>query len=152
MKQVIYALQFRGQAAPSKDNPQVLNATTTAPSSNIRTVINSEGVDGNIERTADSGGGAATFESEVTLTGGTSFQETGTITLGGGGHRLHFSTVGEGYLDASADERLTQGAVTWKIEKGEGQFEGATGLITSNFTVSETGEVVDNQFGVIFLK
>ncbi|MCA1556143.1 MAG: hypothetical protein LC747_05585 [Acidobacteria bacterium] len=149
MKQIIYVMQFQGQAAPSSENPNVLNASTTAPGCNIRTVVDTEGVSGNIEQ---NGGGTAAFESEVTLTGGTGFQESGTITFGDGGHRLHFSTVGEGYLNASADERLKHGAVTWKIDRGEGQLEGATGLITSNFTVSGTGEVTDNHFGVIFLK
>jgi hypothetical protein len=33
-----------------------------------------------------------------------------------------------------------------------GQFEGASGLITSNFTVSDTGEVVDHHFGALFVK
>ena len=149
MKQVIYVMQFRGQAAPSSENPNVLNAATTAPSCNVHTLIGPEGVSGNIEQ---AGGGTASFESEVILTGGTSFQESGTITFGGGGHRLHFSTVGEGYLNAAAEEGLKHGAVTWKIDRGEGQLEGATGLITSNFTVGDAGEVVDNHFGVIFLK
>ena len=149
MKQIIYVMQFRGQAAPSSDNPNVLKASTIAPSCNVRTVVDAAGVSSNIEQTGD---GIAAFESEVTLTGGTSFQESGTIRFGDGGHRLHFSTVGEGYLNAAADERLKHGTVTWKIDRGEGQFEGATGLITSNFTVSEAGEVVDNHFGVIFLK
>jgi hypothetical protein len=149
MKQVIYVLQFRGQAAPSSENPNVLNASTTAPSCSVRTVVGAEGVGGSIEQ---AGGGTAAFESEVTLTGGIGFRESGTITFGDGGHRLHFSTVGEGYLNASADERLKHGTVTWKIDRGEGQLEGATGLITSNFTVSDMGEVVDNHFGVIFLK
>ena len=148
MKQIIYVMQFRGQAAPSSDNPNVLSASTTAPSCNVRTVVDTEGVSGSIEQI---GGGTAAFESEVTLTGGTSFQESGTINFGND-HGLHFSTVGEGYLNASVDERLKHGTVTWKIDKGQGQLEGATGLITSNFTVSDTGEVVDNHFGIIFLK
>jgi len=42
--------------------------------------------------------------------------------------------------------------VIWKVERGEGQFEGASGLITSNFFVSTTGEVTDNHFGVIFVR
>jgi hypothetical protein len=42
--------------------------------------------------------------------------------------------------------------VIWKVERGEGQFAGATGLITSNFFVSSTGEVTDNHFGVLFVK
>ena len=148
MKQIIYAMQFVGSAAPKAGSPTILTATTTALSGNITTVAGPEGVSGRLE-TID--GGKATFTSEVTITGETSFRESGTIQFGDERHRLHFSTVGEGYLNASADPRLKHGTVTWRLDSGEGQFAGASGLITSNFTISETGEVTDNHFGVIFL-
>jgi hypothetical protein len=35
---------------------------------------------------------------------------------------------------------------------GEGQFGGASGYITSNFTMDESGHVTDNQLGVIYVK
>jgi hypothetical protein len=38
------------------------------------------------------------------------------------------------------------------VAGGEGQFAGATGLITSNFFVGENGEVTDHHFGVIFVE
>jgi hypothetical protein len=39
------------------------------------------------------------------------------------------------------------GAVIWRVTAGTGEFQGATGYITSNnFTVSGTGEVVDNHY------
>jgi hypothetical protein len=41
--------------------------------------------------------------------------------------------------------------VIWSITRGDGRLAGASGLITSNFTVSATGDVVDNQFVVLFL-
>ena len=40
----------------------------------------------------------------------------------------------------------------WRVESGEGQFAGASGLITSNFTLSANGELIDNHFGVIFVR
>jgi hypothetical protein len=40
--------------------------------------------------------------------------------------------------------------VTWEVVSGQGTLAGATGLITSNFTVGARGEVVDNQFSVLF--
>lgn len=149
MTEMIYVLQFRGKAAPTNAAGTILKARTTAPSCTIATTIGPDGASASI-RTAD--GAKATFESEVTITGETSFQENGTITFGEGRHRLHFSTVGEGYLAGSADPKRKHGAVTWKVDRGEGQFEGATGLITSNFFVSDDGGVIDNHFGVIFLK
>jgi hypothetical protein len=149
MKQIMYVLQFRGQAAPSPDADNVLTAATKAANCTVRTVSDSTGVAATID---ESSGGAAHFESVVTLTGGTTFQESGSISFGEGANKLYFSTVGQGHMDGSADPNLKHGSVIWKLDKGEGQFDGATGLITSNFTVSSTGEVVDNHFGVIFVK
>ena len=149
MRQITYTMQFKGQAGPVEGASGVLKATTTASSCSITSTIGDEGVRSTLQPAE---GGKAAFESTVTFTGETSFQESGTITFGEGNHRFHFTTVGEGHIDASADPKLKHGSVMWKIERGEGQFDGATGLITSNFFVSETGDVTDNHFGVIFLK
>ena len=148
MEQMIYVLQFSGHAAPVEGASGVLKAATSAPSCEISTRVGAQGVHSEL-RPGD--GGTALFESEVTMTGKTSFKESGTITFGEGGNRLRFSTVGQGYLGPSADPKQSTGAVTWQVDGGEGQFEGATGLITSNFLVSDSGEVIDNHFGVIFL-
>ena len=149
MRQIIYAMQFKGQAAPVEGTSGVLKAATSATSCSITTSVVDEGVRSTLQPAE---GGKAAFESTVTFTGDTSFQESGTITFGESKHRFHFSTVGEGYIGGSADPKLKHGSVMWQIESGDGQFEGATGLITSNFFVSDTGEVTDNHFGVIFLK
>jgi hypothetical protein len=66
-------------------------------------------------------------------------------------HRLRFSTIGEGFLGKSPDPKVQHGSVMWRVDGGEGQFAGASGIITSNFTLSATGEVTDNHFGVIFV-
>jgi hypothetical protein len=60
--------------------------------------------------------------------------------------------VGQGYLGGSTDPKVKHGCVAWKIESGTGRFDGATGLITSNFLVTAEGDVTDHHFGVIFLK
>ncbi|HYM12042.1 MAG TPA: hypothetical protein VEU62_15010 [Bryobacterales bacterium] len=147
MRQLIYAMQFKGSAGPlSASNAR--KAATSAPSCSITSIVGARGLSGSIEPAA---GGTATFESEVTITGHDSFQEKGTITFGAG-NRLRFSTVGEGHTGPSADPALRHGAVMWRIDGGEGQFAGASGLITSNFTFGPGGEVVDNQFGLIFVK
>jgi hypothetical protein len=148
MRQILYAMQFTGQAAPVSGAANILKASTTSPSCSIATVVGADGVHGTLERT---GGGTAAFESQVTFTGEGVFQESGSITFGDGGHRLHFSTVGQGYLGPSVEPGLQHGAVSWRIDRGEGQLAGASGLITSNFFVSATGEVTDNHFGVIFV-
>jgi hypothetical protein len=79
------------------------------------------------------------------------FQDLGSIIVGEGGHRLHCSTVGQGDMGPSAEPGLQHGAVTWKIERGEGLLAGASGLIPSHFFVSTAREVMDNHFGIIFM-
>jgi hypothetical protein len=148
MKQIIYAMQFNGQGGPG-GAPNVLKATTSSPSSTLTTVIGPEGVHGSVQSVA---GGKASFESEVTVTGDTSFVEAGTIRFGDGKHSLRFSTVGSGYLGDSPVPKLKSGAVMWKVDSGEGQFAGASGYITSNFTLDEAGHVTDHQLGVIYVK
>jgi hypothetical protein len=147
LHQIIYAMQFKGTGVPVEDAPGVLRAATAAPSMTISSTVGSGGVTGVIQEDT---GESARFESEVRMTGDTTFVEDGVITFGEGTHQLRFSTVGQGYLGPSVIEGLSSGAVIWQIDSGEGAFAGATGYITSNFTVSADGEVTDNQFGVIF--
>lgn len=160
MRQIIYTMQFNGRVTPVGTSPNVMKATTTAASGTWTTVVGRDGLQSTLEPAA---GDQAMFESEVTFLGGfessevTSageggFKETGTITFGNGGHRLRFSTIGQGYIGPSVEPNLKQGAVMWQIDSGEGQFEGARGLITSNFTVSDAGEVTDHHMGVIFVR
>lgn len=147
MREVFYAMRFTGQAEPVGDVGNVLRAATSAPSS---TLTSSVGPDGLTSTMSPVSGEEASFTSEVTFIGDTSFLETGTIGFGHG-HALHFSTVGSGYLAPSADPTRKQGTVMWQVERGEGQFAGATGLITSNFFVDEGLGVVDHHFGVLLL-
>ncbi|MCH7841312.1 MAG: hypothetical protein IID01_00945 [Chloroflexi bacterium] len=93
-------------------------------------------------------GESITFESEVVLTGD-GFDEVGTINYAGRGG-LKFTTVGVGHMGPSAVSGLNHGAVIWRITEGDGEFSGATGLITSNFTFSEQGDVVDNEYVRIY--
>jgi hypothetical protein len=147
MRQLIYAMRFAGRAEPVGSVGGALKAATSAPSSRLTATVGADGLTGTLEPAP---GAEATFESEVTFTGETGFQEVGTIGFGDG-HRLRFATVGSGYLAPSADPTRRQGAVTWRVEGGEGQFAGASGLITSNFLVDEGLGVVDHHFGVLLL-
>jgi hypothetical protein len=101
----------------------VLKAATTTRSSTLTSTVGPDGLAGDLQPAA---GGEATFESEVTFTGEQNFQEVGTIAFGDG-HRLRFSTVGSGFLGASA-------------------------LITSNFFVGANLEITDHHFGAIFVR
>ena len=148
MRQLVYALRFSGQATPASADGSVLAVVTTASSEPLCGVDGTEWLACTLEGLPR---GEALLASELTFTGVTSFQEVGTIAFGDG-DRLRFSTVGSGYLGPSPNPARKHGAVMWRIEGGEGQFDGASGLITSNFLVGDGGEVTDHHFGVIFLR
>src|SRR5262245_37066066 len=158
MSQIIYAMQFKGDLRSVGTSPNVMKATMVGVSCVYITVVGPHGLQATIDGAA---GEQATFESDVTFLGGfessevTSageggFKETGMITFGRNAHRLRFSTIGQGYIGPSAEPNLKQGAVMWQVESGEGQFKGARGLITSNFIISDAGEVTDHHMGIIF--
>ncbi len=52
MRQIIYIMQFKGQAAPAGESSNVLKTMTTAPSCIITTVASPEGVEGTVQSTA----------------------------------------------------------------------------------------------------
>jgi hypothetical protein len=147
MAQLVYVLQFKGTAMPVDGAPNVMRAATSAAPCSVTTRVGPDGIRTELQALD---GPNATFESEVTITGDTEFVESGTIRFGDGAS-VQFSTVGNGYLAPSPEQGTMAGAVTWRIDGGTGQLEGASGLITSNFTVGSAGEVTDNHFGVMFL-
>jgi hypothetical protein len=150
VQQIVYAMQFKGQAAPGSGGASgPLQVKALAASGSITSVIHSGGLTGGFDPAAKI---PAQFESEVTLKSETTFSETGSITFGDRGHKLRFSTLVEGWLAASPQPGVRQGTITWKVDGGEGQFEGAGGVITSNFTLSDTGEVDDYHLGVLYIK
>jgi hypothetical protein len=148
MRQVIYALRFTGHAVAVNDSGTMLKATTTAPSSALTSTVGADGLASEMQPVA---GAEATFTSDVTFSSESAFDETGTISFGEG-NQLRFSTIGSGYLGGSADPSLKHGTVMWQVDGGEGQFAGATGLITSNFFVGSNLEITDHHFGVLFLR
>ncbi len=147
MRQLSFVLQFQGSAAPVAGAPQTLQAQTTATNQTFRTVLGADGIQATLEAL---GGGQATFTSRVVVNADGSFDETGTITYGSLGS-VEFRTLGKGYMFPSGIEGLQRGGVLWEVTGGTGQFVGATGIITSNFSVSSDGKVVDNHFAVLYL-
>jgi hypothetical protein len=147
MKELVFALQFKGKAHPVEGVEGKLAAKTTASSQILRTAVTAKGVQAKAESRP---GPRATFESEVQITGAGTFVEAGRISYSKAG-RLTFKTVGQGVLGPSGVDGLQRGAVIWEVSEGAGQFAGATGLITSNFTVGPKGEVVDNHYVRLFM-
>ena len=148
MAQLIYAMQFKGQATPVSETPMVMKVESSSPSGSISSIVGANGLESGIQSAS---GGEAKIVSTVEMTSEANFQESGSITFGPG-NVLFFDTVGEGTLGASPEEGVNNGSIIWKVTNGQGQFEGASGLITSNFTFDGSGNIVDNQFGVIYLK
>jgi len=147
MRELVFALEFRGSAGPVPGAEGRRRARTSATSQVLRTVFRSGDVRATVESAGD---GVAILESEVQATGEGTFVESGTISYGDAG-RVAFRTVGQGVTRPSAIAGLRHGAVIWEVTRGEGRLAGAQGFITSNFTVGPDGQVTDDHFVRLFL-
>jgi hypothetical protein len=140
MKRLVLLVRFKDQATPPEGDPP----TFTVHGESVQVSV-LEGDDGLAPE-------SASYDTTVTVTGETSFDEDGVVTFGTDADQVRISTVGEGFLAPSAEEGLHEGAVIWRIDEGEGRFAGAHGLIASNFTVKlETGEAGEQQVVALFL-
>jgi hypothetical protein len=142
---IVYSLQFRGRIASL--SARVLEQRASAPSQVLSTTVDANGLTGRVQ---PGEGEEAVLVSRLALADDGSFDQSGTIEFAPG-HVLAFRSVGAARLDHSPDPHLRHGAAVWEIEGGEGQFHGAHGRITSNFLVSDTNELTDNHFGLIFV-
>ena len=145
MRELVFALEFRGHAVAGPDGKR--RAKTVAPSEAFTTVLGAGGIHAEV-KTLD--GERAVLESDVERFPDGSFVEDGTITYGGAGG-ITFVTVGRGTVRPAPIEGWTSGAVMWTVTGGAGAFRGARGLITSNFTVSAHGEVIDHHVARLYL-
>jgi hypothetical protein len=96
-------------------------------------------------------GDEAVMLADIAVAEDWTFEATGSIAFGVR-HTVRFRTVSAGHLDRTPDRHLRQGSVIATIEGGSGQFEGAEGRITSNFLLSDTGELTDHQIGLVFIR
>src|ERR1700761_9485683 len=141
MRQIVYTMHFRGQAAPAGTDPKLLRATSSATSCAISTTIGPSGLNSEVKAAE---GDLAFFESEMRITGPESFEEKGVITFGDEtDHLLRFSTLSQGHFAASMKPGSMAGTVSWKIDGGAGQFAQAQGFITSTFLLSDSGDLSD---------
>jgi hypothetical protein len=147
MRELVFALEFRGRGEAVSGSTTLRQARSTAPSQAFRTALAADGIHSGMETIA---GEAAVLESRVERFPDGSFIEDGTITYGRAG-RLTFDTVGRGYVGPSPQPGRVHGTVMWRVTGGDGRLAGAQGLITSNFTVTADGEVIDDHFTRLFL-
>jgi hypothetical protein len=142
VKPITFSLQFRGQVVRLGEG---LHKQARAPGCALVTSLTAEGPDAHFEWAP--GDEEALLDSALAFRDERRFDELGTIVFAlGNSLRIR----GNGRLAPSADPDLRQGTVVWTIEGGDGHFEGATGLITSNFLLSATGDLTENQLGVVF--
>lgn len=138
-REIRYQLIFEGKAAPEDDMGTRMNVEVEA-------ILQP----GTVE--ADVAGGAATARSLAVVEndeyGG--FSESGEIVFGGGS--LYYTSTGEPHLGPSPDPAIQAGHVVFKVERGTGVFMGATGFITSAFTVDENARVRDSQSAVVWVE
>lgn len=145
LQPIAYSLQFRGRI--TSPSPRVLEQRASAPSQVLTTTVDANGLAGRVQPAE---GEEALLVSRLVLAHDGSFDQSGTIEFAPG-HVLAFRSVGAARLGRSPDPHLRHGAAVWEVEGGEGQFRGARGRITSNFFVSDTDELTDNHFGLIFV-
>lgn len=133
--------EFRGEAAePSGEPPQTDPRATSV-------AIEAEAAD-----RSPVGIETASYRNHATYTGPSSFTETGTIVFDDGEGELDIATEGEGTLGPSAEADVLHGAVVYRITGGRGRFDGAGGLITSNFLLwPSTGQFEERQVAVVFV-
>jgi hypothetical protein len=145
LRPIVYSLQFRGRITSLSS--RVLEQRASAPSQVLITTVDANGVAGRVQ---PGGGEEALLVSRLVLADDGSFDQSGTIEFAPG-HVLAFRSVGAALLGRSPDPHLRHGAAVWEVKGGEGQFRGAHGRITSNFFVSDTNELTDSHYGLIFV-
>jgi hypothetical protein len=145
LQPIVYSLQFRGRITSLSS--RVLEQRASAPSQALITTVDANGLAGRVQ---PGEGDEAQLVSRLVLADDGSFDQSGTIAFAPG-HSLTFRSVGGARLGRSPDPHLRHGAAVWEVEGGEGQFRGAHGRITSNFFVSDSNELTDNHFGLIFV-
>ena len=147
MREIAFALEFKGRGGPMPGSTTRRQARTTAPSQALRTVLTPSGITPSVEALP---GESAVLESTVERFPDGTFVEDGTITYGRAGS-ISFDTVGRGHVGPAAGGVGSHGVVMWRITGGDGRFAGAQGLITSNFTVTPDGLVTDDHFTRLYL-
>jgi hypothetical protein len=78
-----------------------------------------------------------------------SVEETGVLSFG---EDASLTFRAKGALRTSPDPTIRHGTAVLEITGGSGKLAGACGFVTSNFLLSETGELTDHHLGLLFLE
>ena len=142
MHPITFSLQFRGQVTRLGDGRR---KEARAPGCALITRLTPNGPAARFEWA--SGEDEALLESRLTFRDERRFDEDGAIVFALG-HSLRIR--GHGRLAPCADPELRHGSVVWSIAGGDGHFRRTSGLITSNFLLSASGDLTENQLAVVF--
>jgi len=146
MRELVFALEFRGKAGPVPGVKGAREARTTASSQTLATFLGGNWIRARVDAIA---GETAILDARVQRDDDGTFVEEGAIVYGPAG-TITFETVGRGWVEPGPADGSVVGGVLWRVTGGGGGFAGVRGLITSNFTVSADGDVVDNHFARLF--
>jgi hypothetical protein len=147
VRELVFALEFRGkgEAVPGQEGART--ARTTASTERLATYRGGDWLRAHMDAIA---GESAVLTARVQRFGDGTFVEEGTIVYGPAG-TITFETIGRGCVEPGSAPSSVAGAVEWKVTGGDAGFAGAHGIITSNFTVAADGAVVDNHLARIYL-
>jgi hypothetical protein len=147
MRELVFALEFRGKGRDVPGVKGAREARTTSSSQTLTTLLGGNSIRARVDAIP---GETAVLEARVQRDDDGTFVEEGTIAYGPAA-TVTFETVGRGWLESGPTPGSVVGGVLWRVTGGEGSFAGARGLIASNFTVSAEGDVVDDQFARLFV-
>lgn len=142
MHPITFSLQFRGQVTRLGEGRR---KEARAPGCALVTTLTPDGPAARFEWASDED--EALLESTLTFRDERRFDEEGTIVFAlGNSLRIR----GHGRLAPCASPELSHGSVVWRIAGGDGRFDRSSGIITSNFLLSATGDLTENQLAVVF--
>lgn len=149
MRQIVYTMHFRGQLTRSADNGGSMRATSSGTSCTMETTVSPSGAETTLQPAS---GDLAFVETEFHLTGQDGFEGSGTLAFGDEAeHAIRFTSAKTGQIGPSGVPGVLAGAASWRIDGGAGRFTSASGFITSIFTVTESGDLSEYHWGLIFV-
>jgi hypothetical protein len=126
MRSVAFALRFAGEAVELDGGRYWAETQALAPA---------------VEAPDEIEIGDATCRRQLDLWADGSLVEAGEISFGDGG-AITFRA--RGALGASPEPGVRHGTAILEVTGGRGRLAGARGFVTSNFLLSETGELTDH--------
>ncbi len=138
---ITYALQFRGQVETTGARGTV---AARASSAMLVSVVDRDGPHGRFE---DVGAGEAVFR--VALDGLGPVE--GQVDFGGG-TTLGLRAAERHGAEPSCRPHLSHGAALLEVVSGTGRLTGARGWVTSNYLLSDTGDLTDTHLGLLFVE